>query len=156
MSCDPTPNSIIPQTVSPPLELAQRTLALQHRSKSVVPWDGFPRAAVLRRGLAVAERKAHKQSFAHLVVSISQVLKRLLFVVDFLVLGHISLIREIIKVSCVGFRVQLGHKWRLGLSQSLPLHLGKVWVFVDILDVREALGSRVDAPMIVSLMAQCI
>lgn len=125
--------------------LGTRPLALEHRPKSIAlaaSVDLLPgTATVLRSRLAVAECEADEERLAHLLLAISHGLERLLLVVDFLVLGHIGFVGEVVEVAGVGLRVQLGDKGRTGLAQGGPVYFGKVVVVVDVLDVGEATAS---------------
>lgn len=129
--------------ILPPYELRNPMLTLQHRPEGPVSLDRFPWAAFLGC-LAVAESKSNKERLGHVFFPIRHGLKGLLFLVDLLVLGHVSFVAEVIEVAGIRFRVQLGYERRLGLSQRLPVHFTKVLMFTYVLDVGEALGSGVD------------
>lgn len=98
----------------------------------------------------MTESESDKETLAHWVIAVRHGLERRLFIVDLLVLGHVGLVAEVVEVAGVGLRVQLGDEGRTGGSEGLPVYLGEVLVVVDVLDVREALGARVDASVIVS------
>jgi hypothetical protein len=93
----------------------------------------------------MTEREADKEALAHLFLTICHGLERLLLIVDFLVLGHVGLVTKVVKVASVCLRVQLRNEWRTSLAQRIPLHLGKVMMVIDILDVVKAACPRVDA-----------
>lgn len=136
--------------------LGARLLALEHGPKGVVRGGGDAlagAAAVLGGGLAVAEREANKEALAHLLFTIRHTLEGLLLVVDLLVLGHVCLVAEVIKVAGVRLRVQLGDEGCAGLAQGLPLDFGEVLVVVDVLDVGEPTAAGVDSPGLVSDMS---
>lgn len=122
-------------------------LGLKHRAKCV-GLDRLPRAAILGSGLSVPECEAYEETFAHCVIPVGHALESLLFVVDFLVLGHVCLAGEIIKVSRISFRVKFRDERGLGLSKRRPINLGKILVLLDIVNVGKALCSRVDTPAI--------
>lgn len=125
--------------------MGAQLLTLKDCAKCVVGRDTLARAAaVFRHGLAVAEGEADKETLAHLVFAVRHVFEGLLLVVHFLVLGHVGLVGEVVKVAGISLRVQLGDKWRSCLAQGIPFHLGKVVVFVDILNIREAARAGVD------------
>lgn len=86
----------------------------------------------------MAEREADKEALAHLLLTISHTLERLLLIVDFFILGHVGLVAEVVKIAGVRLRVQLRDEGCSSLPQSVPLHLGEVLVVVDVLDVGEA------------------
>lgn len=109
-------------------------LALKHCAKRV-SLDTFSWASAFRIRLAMAESESNKETFGHLFFPISHALKGLLFIMDFLVLGHVGFVGEVVKITSVGFRVELRHKWCLGFSQSVPINLGKVLVFENVGDV---------------------
>jgi hypothetical protein len=54
---------------------------------------------------------------------------------NLLVLGHISLVAEVIKVACVCLGVKLGHERCTLSSEGGPVNLSKVLMCVNILDV---------------------
>lgn len=92
--------------------------------------------------------KADKQALPHLLVAIGHVLERLLLVVHFLVLGHVGLAAEVVKVAGVGLGVELGlERGALGPEVG-PVHLGKVGVRVDLVDVGEARALGRDEPVL--------
>lgn len=102
--------------------LRARPLALEHGAKSITltaSVDLLPgAAAILCSRLAVAEREADEKRLAHLLLAVSHGLERLLLVVDFLVLGHVSFVGEVVEVPGVGLRVQLGDEGGASLAQS--------------------------------------
>lgn len=53
----------------------------------------------------MAECKSDEETFAHLLFPIGHILESLLFIVDFLILGHISFVGEIVEVPGIGLRV---------------------------------------------------
>lgn len=93
----------------------------------------------------MSERESDEETLAHLVFTLSHCLESLLFVMNLLVLGHISLVGEIIEIARISFRVQLWYKGRTSLSQNIPFNFSKVVVSIYIFDVREASCARVDA-----------
>lgn len=93
----------------------------------------------------MTEGEAHKETLAHGVISIRHRLKGLLLLVNFLVLGHVGFVGEVVEVACVCFRVQLWYEGGFGFTEDGPVHLGKVGVLVDVLDVRKAFRAGVDA-----------
>lgn len=86
----------------------------------------------------MSERKADKKALAHWILTFGHSFQSLLLVVNLLVLGHISFIGEVIEVTSISFRVQLGNKWRTGLSKDFPFNFGKVLVSIDILNIGES------------------
>lgn len=58
----------------------------------------------------------------------------------FLVLRHVCLVAEIIKIPGIGLRVQFWDERRTLRSKSVPINLGEVLVVINILNVAEALG----------------
>ena len=120
--------------------------ALQHRTKGALLPEGIGLAgAGLLLSFAVAESEANEQALVHLVLALGHALERHLLLVHLLVLGHVLFVGEVVEVARVRLRVQLGNEGGLGLTENLPVDLGKVLVSADILDVAETLGPRVDA-----------
>ena len=128
-----------PQVLSRMLSFVHPLLPLQHRTERVVfEGDRLTRAAtVFVIGFAMTERETHEEALAHFIFAIGHALECLLLVMHFFVLSHISFTGEVVEVSGVCLRVQLGHEWRLGLSENIPFHLREVLVLVDVLDGRE-------------------
>lgn len=120
--------------------LVSHWFALKHGPKRLVRRDALPGDAVFRGRLAVPEREADEEALAHLFLTLGHVLQRGLFVVHLLVLGHVGVVAEIVKVAGVCLRVQLRDKRCPRLPQCVPIHFGKVLVFVDILNVGKTLG----------------
>jgi len=89
----------------------------------------------------MTEGKADEESLAHLFLSIGHILQSLLFVVYLLVLGHVSLIAEIVEITRICFRIELGDKGCFGLPQRLPVHFSKVLMLEYIFDLRETFGT---------------
>jgi hypothetical protein len=126
-----------------------RLLVLQHCPERVVGWDALARAAAILCGrLAVPECEANEEALAHLVVTLGHGLESLLLVVNLLVLCHVGLVCEVIKVSGVRLRVQLWDKGCAGLAESVPVDFGKVVMSVNIVNIREPARSRVDGSII--------
>lgn len=90
----------------------------------------------------MSKGEADEKSLVHWFLAICHDLERHLLVMDFLVLGHVSLVAEVVKVAGVGLGVELWHEWRTLGAESLPIDLGKVLVSVDLLDVWETLAFR--------------
>ena len=136
------------------LLLLLRLLTLEHGSERVVCRCVLKRNRLARApalfgiGLAVAEGETNEEAFAHLVLAVGHGLESLLLLMHLLVLGHVSLVAEIVKVTSIRLRVQLGDEGRLGLAQRRPVHLGEVLVLINVLDVREPTGAGVDAPRV--------
>ena len=93
----------------------------------------------------IPECKSNKQSLVHLVITLGHLLQRPLLVVHLLVLGHVGLATKVVKVARVRLRVQLGDEGCAGLTEDLPVHLSKVVVREDILDIVEAPGAGLNA-----------
>lgn len=78
---------------------------LKHRPKRAIGRDGLARggrlARLVRGRLAVPKGEADEQALAHGILPIGHALKRALLVVDLLVLGHVGLVAEVVKVACV-------------------------------------------------------
>lgn len=114
-------------------------LALEHRPECLISGNALSGAsAVLCGRFAMSERKADKKALAHWILTFSHSFQSLLLVVNLLVLGHVGFIGEVIEVTSISFRVQLGNKWRTGLSKDFPFNFGKVLVSIDILDIGES------------------
>lgn len=93
----------------------------------------------------MAERETDEERLVHLIITISHRFQSLLLVMDFFVLGHVGLIREVVEVAGISLRVQLRNERRTGLAESGPVYFGEVVVVVDVLDVGEATASGVDS-----------
>lgn len=115
------------------------TLALEHGPKVFFQGDALPRTATLFGcRLTVSEREANKEALAHLITTLRHGFQGLLLLVYLLVLGHVSLVTKIVKVSGICLRVQLGDKGRASLTEGLPVNFSEVLMGIDILNVREA------------------
>lgn len=120
-------------------------LTLEHCAKRIVGWNALSGAApFFGCGLSVSERESDKETLAHFIFTFGHCLERLLFLMDLLVLGHVSFIGEVVEVTSICLRVQLRNKRCASLAEGLPADLGKVLMGVDILNVREASRPRVD------------
>lgn len=93
----------------------------------------------------MTEREAHEERLAHLLLTISHRLERLLLVVDFFVLGHVRFVGEVVEVARVGLGVKLRDEGGAGLAEGRPIHFSEVGVRVDVLNVGEAAAARVDS-----------
>lgn len=88
----------------------------------------------------MTESKPHKQRLPHRALAIRHALQRSLLIMHLLVLCHVRLVAEVVKVARVGLGVEFGHKGRALRAQGGPVYFGKVLVRVDGLDVGEAFG----------------
>lgn len=93
----------------------------------------------------VSERESHKETLVHLLLAFRHRLQRLLFLMHLLILGHVGLIAEVVKVARVGLRVQLGDKGSARLAEAGPVYLGKVVVREYVLNIGETAGAGLDA-----------
>lgn len=89
----------------------------------------------------MAEGETDEERLAHLLFTVGHGLEGLLLVVDFLVLGHVGFIGEVVEVASVCLRIQFGDEGSTGLAESGPIYFGEVGVIVDVLDVRETAAS---------------
>jgi hypothetical protein len=84
------------------------------------------------------EGKAHKQALVHLILSICHIVESFLLVVHLFVFGHVGFAAEVVKVSGVGFGVELRDKRSTLLPETRPVDLCKIGVRADLADGVEA------------------
>lgn len=133
-----------------PISARAPRLALEHGTKAIVvrSWDAFSwTAAVFSSRLAMAEGESDKEALAHFVIAIGHGFQGLLLLMHLLVLCHVCFVAEVVEITSISLRVQLGHEWGSGLPQCYPVNFGKILVAVNVLAIGEAASTRVDAPV---------
>ncbi len=115
---------------------------LQNGAKAPIRSNLLPLPALwitINSCLAMSESEANKERFVHRLLSIRHALKGHLLVVYLLVLSHVGLVAEVVKVSGIGLRVEFWHEWSALGAESGPVNFGEVVVVVDFLDRGKAL-----------------
>ena len=115
---------------------------LENGAESAIGSDVLSRALLISTSLAMLEGKSDEKSLVHWLLTVGHTLECHLLIVDLLILGHISLVAEVVEVASVGLGIELWHEWRTLRAECLPVDLGKVLVSVDLLNIRESLTLR--------------
>lgn len=115
---------------------------LENGAESAIRSDVLSRALLISPSLAVLEGESNEKSLVHRLFTVGHTLERHLLIVHLLILGHISLIAEVVEVAGISLGIELWHEWRTLGAESLPVDLGKVLVPVDLFNVWEALALR--------------
>ena len=112
-------------------------VSLQDCTEAPVCGDAFPRTCIAigdgaGGGLAMAESETDKDALVHLLGSLGHLFERVLLIVHFLVLRHVCLVAEVVKVSSVGLGVEFRYEGRALIAEIGPVDFGEIRVCADL------------------------